>query len=85
MAGYLYNQSGDYRKALGQYPAKTIMDQIACVSEKAVDDIRQVSRHLPHPFIVGMMANARDLNSARLEVRSPSTRIFPDGEEAEAH
>ena len=44
------------------------MDQIACISEKAVDGIRQVSRHLLHPFIVGLMADASDLHPARFEV-----------------
>jgi hypothetical protein len=44
------------------------MDQIACISEKAIHDIRQVSCHLLHPFIVGLMAEASDLHPARFEV-----------------
>ena len=44
------------------------MDEEASVSKKAINRVRQVSRHLRHPVVVGLISDACDLDAARLEV-----------------
>ncbi len=65
------------------------MDEEASVSKKAINRIRQVSRHLRHPVVVGLISDACDLDAARLEVDNEehevSNQAMPcqhfDGEE----
>ncbi len=51
------------------------MDEEASVSKKAINRVRQVSRHLRHPFVVELVADASDLHAARLEVNDEKHEV----------
>ena len=65
------------------------MNEKPRVSKKTVNGVGKVSGHLPHPIVVGLVTDACDLHSARLEVdheehevsNKPASRQHFNGEE----